>query len=299
MHTTRETNSLNIFGSIYRAQSLWSTFKNLLLIVEKVRWLTIAIIVTVCKNFIIDRSSCLSKTADYYGIKFLLALLGVKMNSRERDTINFAKRNKAIFLTNLSSSLDPLIARYYLDVPNYRLVKKKVEHTFDYMIAEDKCVLGDFSLAMCAEDAKHKQILDEDVSSLNILQEEDVRSHAPFNLFFEGLRTNNNVVSKPNKYVVYLLCHLAKKYSIPLCFVKIYHYNKENCAVGQKPFFQLAKSLLQYSSDVRLDFKMLTPDKINDSKEVLDAFRDLYGEDPKLEVCTLQEKEFEMTAQHS
>jgi len=175
-------------------------------------------------------------------------------------------------------------------------VKKKVEHTFDYMIAEDKCLFGDFSLALQQDDAKHKQILSDDDKCVNIIQEEDLRANAPFNLFFEGVRTNNNVVSKPNKYVVYLLCHLAKKYSMPLCFVKIYHYNKNLCAVREKPFFQLAKTMLQYSSDVRLDFKMITPDKINDSKEVLDAFRDLYGEEPKLETCTLQEKEFELAA---
>ena len=180
-------------------------------------------------------------------------------------------------------------------MPNYRLVKKKVEHTFDYAVAEDKCMLGDFALSLDAEDAKHRQILDEEPRSLNVLLEEDVRANAPFNLFFEGLRTNNNVVSRPNKYVVYLLCHLAKKYSMPLCFVKVYHYNKNLCAVREKPFFQLAKTALQYSSDVRLDFKLLMPDRINDSKEVLDAFRDLYGEEPKLETCTLQEREFEMT----
>lgn len=162
------------------------------------------------------------------------------------------------------------------------------------MIAEDRSLLGDFNLALCADEAKHKQVLSENEQNLNFILEEDIRSHAPFNLFYEGLRTNNNVVSKPNKYVVYLLCHLAKKYSIPLCFVKIYHYNKNLCSVRDKPFFQLVKTILQYSSDVRLDFKLITPDKINDSKEILDTFRDLYTDDPKLDICTLQEKEFEM-----
>ena len=180
-------------------------------------------------------------------------------------------------------------------MPNYKLVKKKVEHTYDYMIAEDKSLLGDFALSLCAEEAKHSQVSSDEEKCRSVILEEDVRSHAPFNLFYEGVRTNNTVVSKPNKYVIYLLCHLAKKYSMPLCFVKVYHYNKNVCCVKDKPFFQLARSLLQYSTDVRLDFKLITPDRINDSKEISDAFRDLYGEEPKLEVCTLQEKEFEMS----
>jgi len=112
MQTTQASSKLDVFNSIYRSQSLWSTFKNLLLIVEKVRWFVIAILVTIGKNLVLDKSSTCARFLDYYMFKYLLALLGVKMNSRERDTINFAKKNKAIFLTNLSSALDPLITRY-------------------------------------------------------------------------------------------------------------------------------------------------------------------------------------------
>lgn len=112
MQTTHQTPKLNLFNSIYDAQSLWRTFKNLLLIVEKVRWFVIAILVTIAKNFFLDKNSSAARYLDFYMFKYLLALLGVKMNSRDRETLRFAKKNKAIFLTNLSSSIDPLITRY-------------------------------------------------------------------------------------------------------------------------------------------------------------------------------------------
>lgn len=154
-------------------------------------------------------------------------------------------------------------------------------------------MLRDYQLALNTTDAKHRQILSDQEKNMHIILEEDIREHAPFNLFFEGLRTNNNVVSKPNKYVIQLLCHLSKKYFIPLCFVKIYHLNKNMCSVREKPFFQLVKTILQYQSDVRIDLKLIMPEDINDSKEILDAFKALYGDEPKLDVCSLNEQEFE------
>lgn len=126
-----------------------------------------------------------------------------------------------------------------------------------------------------------------------MIQEEDIRSNTPFNLFYEGLRTDNRVVSKPNKYIIYFLSHIAKKYSMPICFVKIYHYNKKFCAVRDTPLFQLFRMIFQSTDEVRLDFKLITPDKINGSEEILDSFKDLYTEYPSLEMITASEVEHE------
>ena len=112
MKDSTPTKKRDIFGNVYKAQSLWRTIVNLFLVFEKIRWFIIAIFVTVVKNFFFDKSSRISRWTDFYMYKVLLSLYGIKMNSRERDTIRYAKNHKAIFLTNLSSSLDPLIVRY-------------------------------------------------------------------------------------------------------------------------------------------------------------------------------------------
>lgn len=102
----------NAFNNVYKGQSLWRTIKNLFLIFEKIRWLTIVIFITMFKNYILDKTNTISKWIDFYMIKGLFALYGLKIHAREREVLRYAKNHKAIFLTNLSSSFDPLIVRY-------------------------------------------------------------------------------------------------------------------------------------------------------------------------------------------
>ena len=97
---------------ILRARDIWKNIINLFLIFEKIRWFIIVVFITILRNFFFYNDNKICQFTEFYMIKALLALYGVKINSKERETIRYTKTHKGIFLSNLSSSLDPLITRY-------------------------------------------------------------------------------------------------------------------------------------------------------------------------------------------
>ncbi len=126
--------------------------------------------------------------------------------------------------------------------------------------------MGDFLLSQAYENSlflsKNKLS-----KSQYFIEKDNIEHHTPFNIFFEGLRTNNEFVNSIDKILLIELFKLAKNKNIDLCFVKIKHSNKNHCLAGGKWYFNFFKTFLQKSTEVNVEFSVLKANNV----QVLDS----------------------------
>ena len=136
-----------------------------------------------------------------------------------------------------------------------------------FNITYSNASLSDFSLGLIPTNSLYldQQRLN---SFQTVLTQKQIKDHSPFTLFFEGLRTNNTFVNKPNQYLLVSLFKLANSAQTDFCFVKLKHSNKSHCESAGRWYINFLASLIQVSNNVEIEYAVVKAEEI----KTLDAF---------------------------
>lgn len=110
----------------------------------------------------------------------------------------------------------------------------------------------------------------------SVIEKENIRAHLPFNIFFEGVRTNNTFINRiPDSFMLELL-QIAKSKGVGICLVKISHKNKNHCTPSGTWYLNFFKSLAQRSLDCEVEYSSIKAEDFNILDTLKLAFNRLY-----------------------
>ena len=164
-------------------------------------------------------------------------------------------------------------------MPNYRVIKNQSANTnittTDY--GKDESLTADLKLSHSLYQSLHQN-----KSSLSdnthMVLKENIKEHLPFNIFYEGIRTNNTFVNRmPDSFMIELL-QIAKNKNINICFVKINHKNKNHCIPAGPWYVNFFKSLIQKSLECEIEYSMIKAENLAVIDTIKLAFNKLYLE---------------------